>query len=68
MKRSRKCPKCSSMEIVRVAGGYGSRENNIVLGLFGSVPIARYICTNCGFTEEWVDSQEDRAELKKKFG
>ena len=58
MKNSKKCPKCSSSDIIIVdgyTGAYGS-GNNIITGysIFSGVGIDRYICCSCGFTEEWI--------------
>lgn len=70
MKESNKCPKCDSSDIVRIDGGMGENQNNISTGMtiFSYVPVNRYVCVDCGFTEEWIDSPEDRAKLKKRFG
>lgn len=70
MKNSKICPKCSSSDIIRIpgkAGAYGA-GNNIQTGLsnFSAVLVHRYVCCNCGFSEEWID-KEDIARLKKKF-
>lgn len=68
MKSTRICPKCNSSDIVRVdgyAGAYGA-GNNIMVGatIFSAVNVNRYICCNCGFTEEWID-KKDIEKLKK---
>lgn len=60
MKRTNLCPKCNSSDIVRIegyAGAYGS-GNNVALGMsvFSCVPVHRYVCCRCGFTEEWIDT------------
>lgn len=65
MKNTRICPKCNSSNIIRIdgyAGAYGS-GNNIMVGatIFSAVNVNRYVCCNCGFTEEWID----RADLEK---
>lgn len=67
MKNTKSCPKCQSNDIVRIngyAGAYGS-GNNIMIGMsiLSAVGVNRYICCNCGFTEEWVD-QEDIERIK----
>ncbi len=67
MKNSGICPKCGSNDIMRVdghAGAYGS-GNNIMLGMtiFSAVKVNRYICMNCGFTEEWID-REDLGKIR----
>lgn len=62
MKNTRKCPKCGADDIVRIdgyAGAYGS-GNNIMVGatIFSAVSVNRYICCECGFTEEWIDEAD----------
>ncbi len=62
MKTSKICPKCQSADIVRIdgyTGAYGS-GNNIMTGktVFSTVNVHRYVCCNCGFTEEWIDRDD----------
>ncbi len=62
MKRTRICPKCSSSDILIVdgyAGAYGS-GNNVMVGatIFSAVKVNRYICMRCGFTEEWINTED----------
>ncbi|MBE6703484.1 MAG: hypothetical protein E7585_08785 [Ruminococcaceae bacterium] len=66
MKNSKICPKCNHTDILRFegqVGPYGS-GNNMPIGVFTAVKIHRYICTACGFTEEWID-REDMEKIKK---
>ncbi len=72
MKNSYTCPKCSSRKILRIpglAGAYGS-GNNIPMGMtvFSSIKVTRYVCRECGYSEEWIDYSEDLEKLKKKYG
>ena len=70
MKNNKMCPKCQSTNIVRIDGSVGAHGvgNNVMLGMtiFSAVKVNRYICCNCGFTEEWID-KEDIQILKKKY-
>ncbi len=71
MRNSNTCPKCQSTDIVRIqgsTGGYGA-GNNIAVGrtIFSAVKVTRYLCASCGFSEEWIDSDDDIAKLKKKY-
>ena len=66
MKNTKLCPKCQSANIVRIdgySGAYGT-GNNVLTGntIFSAVNVNRYICCDCGFTEEWID-QEDMAKV-----
>lgn len=70
MKNTRICPKCNSTDIIRIggkAGAYGV-GNNIQVGItnFSAVLVNRYLCCNCGYSEEWID-KEDLPKLKKKY-
>ncbi|NSS37411.1 hypothetical protein HRG18_10555 [Enterococcus faecalis] len=70
MKNTNKCPKCGSSDIIKVpgyAGAYGS-GNNIMVGMTikSAVPVDRYICTRCGFSEEWIDL-DYIDKLKKEY-
>lgn len=70
MKTTGRCPKCSGTDILRVpgkAGAYGS-GNNIITGMtvFSAVPVHRYVCCSCGYSEEWID-QNDLQKLRGRF-
>ena len=71
MKNGRKCIKCAGENIVRVdgrCGPYGS-GNNIMLGatIFSGINVNTYICTDCGYTEEWIDTCDlDKIKNSKK--
>ncbi len=70
MKKTNQCPKCQSKEIIFIPGHVGAYGvgNNIQLGItnFSAIKVNRYLCTTCGYTEEWIN-QEDIPKLKKKF-
>lgn len=71
MRNSKKCPKCGSVEIIHVpgsVGGFGA-GNNIAAGrtVFSSVKVSRYVCTSCGFAEDWVDGASDLEKIKHKY-
>lgn len=71
MRTSGICPKCGSRQIVRIDGdirAYGA-GNNIMPGLtiFSAVKVNRYLCCECGFSEEWIDPQDIPA-LRERYG
>ena len=71
MKKTNSCPKCESEDILHIpgqAGAYGS-GNNIPAGwtVLSAVKVSRYLCTGCGYSEEWIDSQADLQKLKTKY-
>ena len=63
MKRTKTCPKCGGTKIYEIAGGR-LMENVIPVGL-GFIPIDRYVCAFCGYSEEWI--REDRMDELKDF-
>lgn len=71
MKNSRICPKCAGTDIVYIKGRCGAYRsgNNILVGMtiFSAIPVNRYVCMKCGYSEEWID-QEDLHKLKEKYG
>lgn len=62
MKSKKICPKCHSSNIVRIdgySGAYGAGNNvQVGISIFSAVNVNRYICCNCGFTEEWIDKED----------
>ncbi|WP_444641168.1 hypothetical protein ACRQU7_12240 [Caproiciproducens sp. R1] len=71
MKSKGTCPKCHSSEIISIPGNVGAygTGNNIKAGrtIFSAVKITRYLCTSCGYTEEWIDNPIDIEKLKKYY-
>ena len=70
MKYTKECPKCHSMDIVRIdgyTGPYGT-GNNLMTGktIFSTVNINRYICCRCGYTEEWIDKEDLETVVNSK--
>jgi hypothetical protein len=72
MKNLHPCPKCDSAKIIRIPGSSGAfgTGNNIPAGMtvFSSVCVSRYLCSNCGFIEEWVESPADIKKLSDYYG
>ena len=70
MKMKNKCPKCGSSDIIMIPGKSGAHGvgNNIQVGLtvFSAVLVNRYVCCDCGYSEEWID-KEDIPTLKRKY-
>lgn len=70
MKNTRQCPKCGSRDIFVIdgyCGAYG-RGNNIEVGMtiFSAVPVDRYVCGECGFSEEWIRIEDIHKARKSK--
>ena len=56
MRYSLKCPKCDSTRVIEVIGSDMNQRQRIPLHKwsFRNVTLDRYICANCGYTEEFV--------------
>ena len=72
MKNSGRCPKCGSVDIVRVPDNprrYTSGNNIYTtnITLFGKIPVIRYVCCNCGYVENWVEKQEELNKIRNSF-
>lgn len=71
MKNSGICPKCSGARILEIKGSTGPYGvgNNIPAGrtVFSYVNVNRYLCCDCGYSEEWVE-REDIERVEKKYG
>ena len=73
MRNGHPCPKCGSCDILRVPDHphRHASGNNIyatTLTLVGKIPVIRYVCLDCGYVENWVETPEERERLRKAFG
>jgi len=70
MKNSQCCPKCDSYDIIRIIGGstWTGHQNFIRGSAIKMVYVTRYLCGQCGFSEEWVEKPSDLELLRKKYG
>ena len=72
MKTTGTCPKCESRDLIRIPGSLGAygSGNIIMVGLtiYSGVKVSRFLCSRCGYSEEWVESPADLARIRKKYG
>jgi hypothetical protein len=73
LKNTGQCPKCDSQYILRApgwTGAYGS-GNYVLAGTRLILPVkakvARYVCTQCGYCEEWVDDDKELEKVKQHY-
>ncbi len=64
------CPKCDSYEILRIKGGsaWTGYQNFIRASAIKMIPVTRYLCGKCGFSEEWIEDPKGLEMLRKKHG
>ena len=61
MKSTGVCPRCSSRELAGIPGKLGT-YNAIKVDTFRSVNLTRYVCTSCGYMEQY--GADDTSLLK----
>ena len=68
MKYSYCCTKCQNSEIAIIQGGTFKCNiyNTVTFGLT-TIYLTRYVCTNCGFTENYIDDVKDLQKIKDKY-
>lgn len=72
MKNAKKCIKCDSKNIIRIPGNigpYGS-GNNIIASKMTTriaVKVTRYLCSECGYSEEWIEDKSDIEKMVKYY-
>jgi len=66
MKNSNKCVKCNSESIARFDYPDNGQINPIRTGMFSSATVARLLCCDCGYIEDWVMSQYDLEKIREK--
>lgn len=67
MKNSGICPKCSAKKVLRIEGSCLSHGNNVPAGWFSAVPVTRFLCATCGFSEEWIEDPVNLEALQSKY-
>ena len=70
MKHTKVCPKCGSRDIILIEGYKGpyGTGNNIQVGFttFSAIPVDRYLCGKCGYSEEWIRSEDIERARKSR--
>ena len=72
MKNTKRCPVCGSTDVIRVPDdAHRYLSNGIFLTralMVKRIPVARYVCHDCGYLENWVENQYERDEIKRAWG
>lgn len=71
VKHTRCCPKCHSENIVRVPDdAHRYLANSIAITKVVTVErvaVARYVCCDCGYVEDWVETCRELQRLREVF-
>jgi ribosomal protein S27AE len=68
MKNNSPCPKCGGTDILHLGDERATPYANVVLTgatVLSAVQVHRYVCCDCGYSEEWFE-KEDISQLRKK--
>jgi predicted nucleic-acid-binding Zn-ribbon protein len=65
MKSTGVCPKCSSGKVAEIPSELGT-YNAIKVDMFGFANLTRYICTSCGYMEQYVSDANSLSKLRRK--
>jgi ribosomal protein S27AE len=67
MKNTFICPKCNSSTVILLPGSYMAQSSIVFLNNLGKMALAdRYICSDCGFTEEWMQLDDKFSQWVEK--
>lgn len=58
------CPKCQSNAVYITPSASGPYRQVISISFFKSVEYTRYLCLDCGFSEEWI-APEDLKDVRE---
>lgn len=63
--KSGQCPKCGSSEVYRKTRG--ALEEGVSISLWAAATLDTYICTNCGYIENYVLDDSNFTKIVKKW-
>ena len=68
MMRDGQCPKCNSKTVYSKQGGVGSTHIHVYTGIL-SVPveILSFVCTTCGYFENYIADENKLADVAQKW-
>lgn len=71
MKHSGFCPKCRSAHVIRVPdNAHRYLSNSIAITKWVTVnriPVARYVCCDCGYVENWIENRHELSTVGRSF-
>ena len=65
MKPKGVCPQCGSNRIAEIPSELGT-YNAIKVDMFGFAKLRRYICTLCGYMEQYVSDEKSLSKLRRR--
>lgn len=73
MKNTGQCVKCESKDVIRVVQSWAhtSEYANVIITdstITNAVKVIRYVCGECGYSEEWIDDKRGIEKIREKYG
>jgi hypothetical protein len=66
--REGKCPKCSSVTVYTRKGGVGDTHIHVDTSFLSlPVEIISFVCTTCGYFENYISDRDKLADVAKKW-
>ncbi len=70
--KSGRCPKCNSTDVFKRENGLSMGGHTTTLSIFGGslgMPAAceSYVCTNCGYFENYIITRERLDDVRNKW-
>jgi hypothetical protein len=63
-----RCPKCASATVYRRSGGVGELRIHVRTSFLSvPVPVFSYVCTTCGYFEQYIDDATKLAEVAQTW-
>lgn len=66
MKKSGKCSKCGSQKLIQIENGTLHSRQFGEAGIFYTLGITKFVCTECGYLEEWIEPPIQLKQLAEK--
>ncbi len=61
-----RCGKCGSPDLLRVPATPADHSHIVIEDrVLRTVAVDEYVCTDCGYVEQWVNSKADLTKLKE---
>lgn len=71
MKNTNNCYKCNGRKVIKVPGKRhrSPGDNAIPVGWLhaGTIPVTRYVCCQCGYSEEWIEDPKHIKKLEESY-
>jgi len=65
--KSGKCPKCNSTEVYLKENFMNLDGSSIIMSAFVRVSLNHYVCTNCGYVENYISEKYNCERISKKW-